>query len=93
MPFSKPKVPKPNKELEAAQLALINQNLENAKNPPALPKFDTPKPQKFAPPPSMAGSDAIDAEQRARKQAQQRGGLQSTVLAPRTPAGTRTLLG
>lgn len=93
MPFSKPKVPKPNPEREALELELIRTNLENARKPPEIPKFDVPKPQKFAPPGAMAGSDYIDAEQRARKQAQQRAGLNSTILAPRTPAGARTLLG
>lgn len=93
MGFGGPKLPKPNKELEAAQLALVKQQLADAQNPPEIPKIAVPKVQKFAPPPAMAGSDAVDAEQRARKLAKQREGIQSTVLAPRTPAGTRTLLG
>ncbi len=93
MGFGGPKLPKQNKELEAAQLSLVNAQIEAAKNPPVMPKIDVPAPQKFAPPASMAGSDAIDAEERARKLTKQREGLQSTFLAPRTPAGTRTLLG
>ena len=94
MGLGAPKIPKPNRELEAKQTALLDAQLEQAKTPIKMPEFPTLKPAPFAPPPSMTGGDKVDAEQRARKQQAAKMGYQSTIIAPRTAygSGNRTLL-
>lgn len=92
-----PKTPKQSsqsKKAEALQIEVLQQQLEDAKKPVNLPKFDIPKPLAIAPP--QDSSDAGYAAAEARRKAMRRTNAgRGTLFAGETGGrgGTRTLLG
>jgi hypothetical protein len=77
-----------SKKAEALQMKLMQAQLKQSQKPMEMPEIALPPPQAPAPPPpAQTGSDVINAEQEARRQATKRKGIQSTLLAAPVPAG------
>lgn len=67
------------------QLKLMQSQLKASQKPMEIPAIAMPEPAPPPPPPpSQTGSDVINAEQEARRQASRRKGIQSTLLAGNT---------
>ncbi len=66
-------------------MKLMQAQLKASQKPMEMPEIAVPPPAAPAPPPpSQTGSDVINAEQEARRQAGKRKGIQSTLLAGNT---------
>lgn len=69
-------------------MKLMQAQLKQSKEPMHMPEIAVPPPQAPPPPPpAQTGSDVINAEQEARRQASRRKGIQSTLLAAPVPTG------
>jgi hypothetical protein len=83
--FSSPKPPPRNAALERKQEALLDAQLAQASQPVEMPAIAVPAPAPPPPPPpSTSSADQQEAGTEARRQAQQRRGIKSTILAGET---------
>lgn len=81
----KPKAPQSNPELERKQLALLDAQLKQSKEKVKTPTLFVPPPAPPAPPPpSSSSADVLEAQTQARRDASQRTGYKSTLLAGET---------